>query len=189
MARFLFVTWGGAGNQTPAIGLAATLTDRGHQVVFAGYPEQRERFQELGYGFRVLRRAQHAWPATPPEDWMPVLVDAVWACPDHLHDVRELVEGEACDTVVVDCLMFGALAAAERMSVPTVALVHSAPGALVPPGDGLERLALGRVNAVRAEAGLPAITALWDAWRRFTTICTSIPDLDPLTDRVPAGFE
>ena len=37
MARVLFVTWGGGGNQPPAIGIAQELRDRGHKVVFAGY--------------------------------------------------------------------------------------------------------------------------------------------------------
>lgn len=188
MARFLFVTWGGAGNQTPAIGLAAALADRGHAVVFAGYPEQQHRFEQLGYEFHELPRAQHAWPTVPPDDWMPVLVDAVWACPQHLEDVPELIAAERCDALVVDCLMFGALAAAERVPVPTAVLVHSAPGALVPPGGGLEQLALGQVNAVRAKAGLAEVATLWDTWRPFTALCTSIRDLDPLASHIPADF-
>jgi UDP:flavonoid glycosyltransferase YjiC (YdhE family) len=186
MARFLFLTWGGAGNQTPAIGLAAALAGRGHTVTFAGYPEQARRF--TGFGFRVLPRARHAWPSAPPADWMPVLADAVWACPEHLGDVPDLVADEGCDVLVVDCLMFGALAAAERLTVPAAVLVHSAPGALVPPGGGMDLLALERVNRIRASAGEAPLSALWDAWRPFVTLCTSVPELDPLSDRLPAEF-
>jgi UDP:flavonoid glycosyltransferase YjiC (YdhE family) len=190
MTRFLFVTWGGAGNQTPAIGLAAALADRGHAVTFAGYEDQRDRFASLGFAFRTLRRAQECWPAAPPEDWMPVLVDAVWACRRHLRDLPELLADEHYDVMVVDCLMFGALAAAEHASVPTAVLVHSAPAALVPPGGGLDRLALGRVNEVRADAGLRPVDTLWDTWRPFPALCTSAPDLDPASDpAVPAAFE
>ncbi|TDC74547.1 glycosyltransferase, partial [Actinomadura sp. 7K507] len=188
MARFLFVSWGGAGNQTPVFGLAAALAARGHDVTVAGYPEQRDRFESLGFEFRALPRAQHAWPATPPEDWMPVLVDAVWACPAHLEDIPGLVAGKRYDLLVIDCLMFAALAAAETTGVPAVALVHSAPGALAPPGGGLDQLVLPRVNAVRARAGLTPLSALWDAWRPFTALVTSVPDLDPCNGGLPDAF-
>ncbi|MCL2729437.1 MAG: hypothetical protein FWE15_05355, partial [Actinomycetia bacterium] len=171
MARFAFVTWGGAGNQTPAIGLAAALAGRGHAITFAGYDEQRERFTSLGFPFRTLRHAQQRWPAAQPPDWMPVLADVVWACGEHLRDVPELLAAETYDALVVDCLMFGALAAAEREPVPTAVLVHSAPGALLPPGGGLDRLALARVNDVRTGAGLPAVQDLWETWRPFPVVC------------------
>ena len=100
----------------------------------------------------------------------------------------ELVADEGCDVLVVDCLMFGALAAAERLTVPAAVLVHSAPGALVPSGGGLDLLALERVNRIRASVGAAPLAALWDAWRPFVTLCTSVPELDPLADRLPAGF-
>jgi UDP:flavonoid glycosyltransferase YjiC (YdhE family) len=188
MASFLFVTWNGAGNQVPEIGVASALGERGHAVTFAGYPDQRDRFARLGFEFRTLDRAQRRWPSTPPADWMPVLVDAVWACREHLDDLDDLLAGGAYDALVVDCLMFGALAAAERHAVPTAVLVHSAPGALLPPGGGLDHLAREGVNDLRADAGLPAVADLWDTWRPFTTLCTSVPELDPLRDRLPAGF-
>lgn len=189
MAHLLFVTWSGAGNQSPAIGLATSLATRGHTVTFAGYPQQRETFDTHGLGFRVLPRAQQAWPSEQPEDWMPVLVDAVWACPAHLEDLPELVETEGCDAVVVDCLMTGAIAAAEALTVPVSVLVHSAPGALAPPGGGLDLLALNAANDIRERVGLPPVGTLWDTWRPFTTLCTSIPELDPLRDRLPDGFD
>lgn len=189
MSNFLFVTWPGAGNQTPAIGLAAALRARGHTITFAGYADQRPRFEALGFGFRVLPGAQQLWPKEPPPDWMPVLVDVVWACPRHLADLPELLAEGSSDGVVIDCLMFAALAAAEATTVPTAVLVHSAPGALAPPGGGQERLMLEAVNAVRSAAGRPEIDRVWDAWLPFLTLCTSVPELDPLAAAVPAPFE
>src|SRR3954470_935329 len=183
MARFVFVTWDGAGNQTPAIGLGATLAGRGHDVTFAGYDGQRERFTSLGHDFRTLNHAQQLWPTSPPPDWMPVLVDVVWACRQHLRDLPDLLAAEHYDAMVIDCLMFAALAAAERESVPTAVLLHSTPRALLPPGGGLDQLALTSVNEARADAGLPAVQALWDTWRAFPVVCTSTPDLDPPTPR------
>lgn len=189
MARFAFVTWDGAGNQTPAIGLAAALKGRGHEVTFAGYEGQRERYTTLGFPFRTLGRAQQLWPTSPPPDWMPVLVDAVWACRPHLRDIPDLLAAEHYDAMVIDCLMFAALAAAERESVPAAVLLHSTPNALVPPGGGLDQLALAGVNKTRTDAGLPAVGTLWDTWRDFPVLCAGAPDLDPPADHVPPAIE
>jgi UDP:flavonoid glycosyltransferase YjiC (YdhE family) len=189
MARFAFVTWDGAGNQTPATGLAAALAGRGHEITFAGYDGQRERFTSLGHTFRTLDRAQRLWPTVPPPDWMPVLVDVVWACRQHLRDIPDLLAAEHYDAMVIDCLMFAALAAAEQQSVPTAVLLHSTPNALLPPGGGLDQLALTGVNEARTDAGLPAVRALWDTWRRFPVVCTSTPDLDPPAGHTPPAIE
>jgi UDP:flavonoid glycosyltransferase YjiC (YdhE family) len=189
MARLLFLSWPGAGNQVPAIGLAVAAAERGHDVTFAGYADQQERFAAHGFDFRLLERAQRAWPTAPPPDWMPVLVGTVWACADHVDDLADLLASESYDVLVVDCLMFGALAAAPRHDVPTAVLVHSAPGALLPPGGGLDHLALAAVNAVRLDLGLPAVTRLWDTWRGLTTLCTSVAELDPLASRLPPDLE
>lgn len=188
MTRFLFVTWPGAGNQVPAIGVAAALREGGHQVSFAGYAAQRERFASLGFPFRVLAAAQRGWPTQPPRDWMPVLADVVWACRGHLDDLGRLLADEPVDTLVVDCLMFGALAAAERAEIPTAVLVHSCPGALLPPDGPGEQSLLTAVNKVRAAGGCAHLQRLWDAWTPFRTLCTSVPELDPLAGQLPAEF-
>jgi UDP:flavonoid glycosyltransferase YjiC (YdhE family) len=187
MTRFLFLTWPGAGNQVPAIGVAVALRAAGHQVTFAGYAANAERFESLGFAFRVLPAAHRRWPTRPPQDWMPVLVDVVWACREHLDDIPRLLADEPTDVLIVDCLMFGALAA-ERAGTPTAVLVHSCPGALLPPGEPLERLLLTAVNEVRAARGRAHLTRLWDAWTPFPTLCTSVRELDPLARRLPTEF-
>jgi hypothetical protein len=97
MTRFMFVTWPGAGNQGPGIGVATALRAAGHQVAFAGYAAQAERFESLGFAFRVLSGADRLWPVRPPQDWMPVLVDAVWACREHFEDLPRLLADEPAD--------------------------------------------------------------------------------------------
>lgn len=115
MARLLFLTWYGAGNQPPSIGLARELADRGHEVVVAGYSSQRSTFTDRSLDFVVLRRSDATYAHALQEH---ALFDAVglgvWVCRDHLEDVPELVAATGCDAVVVDCLMLGALAALER---------------------------------------------------------------------------
>ncbi|QWF83898.1 glycosyltransferase [Amycolatopsis sp. CA-230715] len=189
MARLLFVSWYGAGNQGPAIAVARAMAERGHEIVFAGYANQRELFEGKGFEFRLLVRADAGYPKrTPPEGWLPSLVAAVWACPAHLEDLPAVLAGGSCDAIVVDCLMFGALAAAEASGLPVAVLVHSAPGALAAPGDPLEHAMLDAVNEVRQRAGLDAVARLWDAWTPLTTVCTSIPEMDPMADSAPESF-
>jgi hypothetical protein len=60
MARFLFVTWDGSGNQTPALGMAQALRERGHEVAFAGYESQQGRIAAQGFRFSVLERSSAA---------------------------------------------------------------------------------------------------------------------------------
>ncbi|MGI5205182.1 glycosyltransferase [Spirillospora sp. CA-108201] len=190
MAGWLLLTWDGAGNQGPMTGLARRLEARGHTVTVAGHRWQRRRFGEAGLAFRTLPRADAGHPAAPPpEGWLPALVDAVWACPAHLADVPGLLAGGAYDGVVADCLMFGALAALEASSTPAAVLVHSAPGALCPPGGPMDRMLLPAVNAVRGRAGRPPIGSLWDAWTPFLPLCTSIRELDPLAGQAPPSFD
>lgn len=190
MSRCEFLSWYGAGNEPPVIGVAQELAARGHEVDFTGYAGQRPRFTDLGFGFRVLERADAAYAAAsaPPGDVMPALVDAVWACPEHLDDVADVLAVASADVLVVDCMLFGALAALEGSGVPVAVLVHSAPGALFPPGGGGEQLVLQRLNRVRMAAGRPAIARLWDAWAPFPTLCMSVAELDPLAARVPPSF-
>ncbi|MDX6685878.1 MAG: hypothetical protein QOF86_2006, partial [Baekduia sp.] len=40
MASLLFVTWDGGGNVPPALGIAAELETRGHDVAFLGHAHQ-----------------------------------------------------------------------------------------------------------------------------------------------------
>lgn len=188
MARYVFLTWNGAGNQPPAIGLGQTLRQRGHEVIFAGYENQRPLFTSRGFRFIPLQRSAAAWRDAPRELMFDVKVRTAWASAEHLDDVPQAIGEQRCDGVLVDCLMFGALAALELASVPTALLVHSAPGALLPPGGQFDALLRGPVNRVRAAAGLPAIGTLWQAWEKFPAVCTSICELDPLASRAPPSF-
>src|SRR5258706_11120261 len=188
MARFTILSWNGAGNQPPAIGMAQALRDQGHEVTFAGYEGQRSLFAGRGFAFRRLDRASAAWRDGPPENTFDVKVKCAWASFLHLDDVEDMIVDTHPDVIVVDCLMFGALAALERSGVPTAVFVHSAPGALLPPKSTFETALLEPVNRVRAAAGRPYIERLWAAWESFPTFCNSIRQLDPQASEVPAAF-
>jgi UDP:flavonoid glycosyltransferase YjiC (YdhE family) len=188
MARFLFLTWNGAGNQPPAVAIANALKDRGHKITFAGYENQKDYFEERDFHFVLLERSARKWRDENRELMFAVKSEAVWASSDHLDDVPQLMARERCDAVVVDCLMFGALAAAEKFKLPAATLVHSAPGALMPPNGQFETLLLHAVNQVRMQAGLAAVKTLWQAWAQFPALSNSIRQLDPLASQAPPSF-
>jgi UDP:flavonoid glycosyltransferase YjiC (YdhE family) len=188
MAHLLFLTWDGAGNQPPAAALAAALSNSGHSVTFAGNEHQRSYFVQRGFDFVLLGRAASRWREVNRERMFSVKLDSVWAASEHLDDVPDLMERAHCDAVIVDCLMYGALAAAEKFQLPAVVFVHSAPGALMPPGGAFERKLLDPVNGVRQHAGLAKVNSLWEAWERFPTFSNSVRDLDPLASQAPNSF-
>ena len=185
MARFLFVTWPGGGNVPPAVGIAQALAAQGHAVIFAGYEPQRSRLTAAGFGFAPLARASAAMRAQPPPRQMPALV---MASPEELNDLAAIIASEHPEVLVVDCLQFGALTAAERSGLPAAVLCHSTPSALAAPGGFLDAYLLAAVNDLRAAVGLPTVASLWEAWAQVPTLCTTIPALDPHATEVPASF-
>jgi UDP:flavonoid glycosyltransferase YjiC (YdhE family) len=180
VSRILFFTWSGGGNQPPAIGLAQQLGRRGHEIIVAGYADQAARFSELGLEFALLPRSSTPREPFDPTRLMELVVAGVWACPDHLADTADVIDRYRPDLVVVDCLMGAVLAAMEVRQVRTVALVHSTPGALAPPGGPIDGFVVGELNRVRSAAGIEPVDGFWDAWERHTVVCASIPELDPL---------
>ena len=189
MARYLFLTWDGSGNQTPTLGVAQALRARGHDVAFAGYESQQARIAAQGFRFALLERSNAMLHIPANGNMMVALVAGVWATPAHLDDVHDAVAREAPDLLVIDCLLFGALAAAEHHHLPAAVLVHSAPGLQVPPGGPFERFVLLKpVNALRSAARLPSVANMWENWARFPTLCASLPALDPLAASAPPTF-
>jgi UDP:flavonoid glycosyltransferase YjiC (YdhE family) len=189
MARYAFLTWNGAGNQPPAVGIAQALIARGHEVAFAGYSSQRDYFRARGLRFLPLQCSSAVWQDLSPPSMFAVKLRSAWAAAEHLVDVPKLLADEQPDAVIVDCLMFGALAVLETAGVPTMVLVHSAPGALLPPGGPFEARLLDSVNHVRAGAKRPPLKNLWAAWTPFPTVCTSVRELDPLAAVAPQSFD
>jgi len=188
LARFLFLTWDGSGNQVPQIGLAQALGERGHTVEFGGYASQRPRLREAGMPLHVLAEADRALAAAAGERAVVALRRGVWTCPGHLVDVPEIVAERRPDVLVVDCMMYAALAAAEKLDLPVAVLVHSTPSALAPPGGRSDDQFVPLVNDVRAAAGLGPVRRLWDTWSQFPTLCATLPELDPLASEAPASF-
>jgi UDP:flavonoid glycosyltransferase YjiC (YdhE family) len=157
-------------------------------VTFAGYKAQRQLFEHKGFAFTLLERAAAAWRDEPPAQMMTVKISCAWASAHHLDDVDQVVAETRPDVMLVDCMMFGALAALERNGVPTVVLVHSAPGALLPPGGVLEAALLEPVNQLRATTGLESVEWLWTSWHPVPAFSNSIRRLDEFAAELPRSI-
>ena len=58
MSTFVFVTWNGGGNLTPALGIARALAERGHTVAFLGEETQRRRIEAAGLAQYISLRTK-----------------------------------------------------------------------------------------------------------------------------------
>jgi UDP:flavonoid glycosyltransferase YjiC (YdhE family) len=188
MAHYLFINWHGGGNFPPAMGIAQELKERGHLVTFAGYESQQYYIMDRGFPFTLLDTQSRNWMSLPPEQRLMGMVNQVWACPDHLYRVPELVDSKQVDAVLVDRMMYAAQAALENLDLPYAVLATAPPG-FTQPGCGFDQFMLSSINAIRAEAGRQAISSSWESWSNAqTVICGSLPQLDPLAGQVPPTF-
>ena len=164
--HLLFAMWEGGGAVPPVLGLARRLIERGHTVSVLGDPTIREEAQSAGCAFTPWRSAPHRttlspehdlmkdWEATNPLEMMRRLRDVFIAGPAarYAADTLEAIERSRPDALVSDYFLFGALIAAERASIPRVAVVPNIwplPTAGAPafgPGFQPARGALGRLR-------------------------------------------
>jgi UDP:flavonoid glycosyltransferase YjiC (YdhE family) len=165
MADILFVTWDGGGNVPPAVGIADELRTRGHRVRFLGHERQAAAFAERGLelsGYPTARPFDSTVPASP------LKVLATFGDRAMGADVLAEVEARPADVVVVDCLLFGVMAALRDAGRSYVTLEHSFDTCW----RGLAKGPLGLLLRLR---GFNAL-ALLDGGE--PTMAATIPDLD-----------
>ncbi len=106
MARFLFVTRDSGGNRLPAQRIAAELDARGHQIRWL-----------------VLPRQAIDMAAVAPAERGAITFGQIMANPAASGGTAADLAAAPADVLVVDCLLFGVLAAAQPLAVPAVCLV------------------------------------------------------------------
>ena len=163
MKRFLIVTWDGAGNLVPTLGIAQGLVEAGHEVRLLGHRSIDRRCGQGGWIFRPFASAPEYDSVNPGDlaEEMAFLVQNVFFSGDVARDTATEFERAPADVLLVDALMPAALCAAESLPVPTAALFHS-PYCLFRGGPLLEMVsaAFPMANAIRAELGLDAVEGI-----------------------------
>jgi len=120
--RFLFTSWDGGGNTTPAFHLATRLMRRGHDVLIMGWPSMAQRALDAGTPF-VSYAGVTTWPEGKlDDDWerMEPLLRGDVVEADIVRQAREF----GADVVVVDCMMAAAFRATHQLDVPSSVLCH-----------------------------------------------------------------
>ncbi len=126
MSDILFVTWDGGGNLPPALGIAAELLRRHHTVRFLGHERQRATIEAAGCTFQPYVHAR-PWSSIAHNSGLRGTMRLLGVFTDRGMGEDLLLEAlrQRPDLVVVDCLLFGALQAAERAGLKPTVLVHS----------------------------------------------------------------
>jgi MGT family glycosyltransferase len=169
MSRFLLATWDGGGTIPPELGLVASLVERGHDAVVVGDDTTADEVAEAGAIFVPWQRAPQArardferalirdWEVRNPLAQVRQVGDLLFFGPADLHaaDLRDAIGQHAPDVLIVDALLTGAAAEAERSGLPTASVAPNVnmlrtPG--VPPiGTGLRPMS-GRIGRTRDAA-------------------------------------
>jgi MGT family glycosyltransferase len=166
MGRYLIVTWDGAGNLVPTLGITRTLVDRGHDVRLLGHDTIADRCGDTGARFFPLSQTE-GWDAMDdPDDFeaeVKLMVEGLCFSSAIAADLARELDREPADVVLVDCMLFTAIDVGLARGVPTATLFHT-PYTIFRGGELVEMFAPGLAiaNEHRAQLGLPAIERLGD---------------------------
>jgi MGT family glycosyltransferase len=186
--RFLFVTWDGGGNFVPATRIARVLAGRSHEVVFTGQRSLARRVESLGFAFHAFERAPE-WTAGRSIEEEGVAFVGLLTGAETAEDVTAAIDRVRPDAIVVDCMLAGGLAAAERSRVPAIALVHVLDHAC---SEGILArsfsVMIPAVNDTRSGLGLAPVAAYADLLEPMTLVLvTTVEVLDLPTSRLPGN--
>jgi len=182
MATFLISTMDATGHVTPARAVARSLVDRGHTVLWHGFPTYRRTIEDSGARFvPAVRTPSFADLPPEPEPGTTGAAEAVSALrrlmvdrmAGQLADYEAITADTSVDAVLVDLCCLGGRALHERTGLPWATLgisPLSLPAPDIPPfGSGRQppRTALGRLaNATYWRLGSRLMRPLTTAYER-----------------------
>jgi MGT family glycosyltransferase len=179
MSRFLIVTWDGAGNLAPTLGITRTLVERGHDVRLLGHETIAERCGDAGARFVALSQGE-GWDAMDvPDDFeaeVRLMIEELCFSLVLAQDLARELDREPADAVLVDSMLFTAIDVALASGTPTATLFHTA-YSIFRGGPLVEMFAPGLAiaNAQRAELGLPAADSLGDIHDASASAIVTVP--------------
>jgi UDP:flavonoid glycosyltransferase YjiC (YdhE family) len=171
----LWLNWSGGGNLPPSLGIARTLTERGHDVAFAGRPEMVPRVERAGFRAIELTRAYEQAHRYPAGRWLPKAASFLTS-PAVAEQIRELLRAEKPNVVIVDQMFPVALLEAKRFGRPSVAVCHTSVWRCLP----MWRKFFAMLTGLRVEAGFgPIPSELEELWMlQDKMIVTTLASLD-----------
>src|SRR6476660_1940453 len=119
--RVLVVTWDGPGNLVSTLGITRYLALRGHDVRLLGHSSIDERCGSDGWQFRPFGHTAD-YDSTAPLDLegeMAIVAEQLWFSPNVARDVRDELERDPADVLLIDAMLIGGLCAGEASGVPT----------------------------------------------------------------------
>jgi UDP:flavonoid glycosyltransferase YjiC (YdhE family) len=168
MARILWLNWSGGGNLPPSLGVARVLTERGHQVTFAGRPEMVPRVKTAGFraievtdAYAQVDRYPQGQPLTRPACYL--------TSPAVEAQVQKIVAAEAPDLALVDAMFPAALAHTAEFGCPAAVFVHT----FVFRQLDMWRRVIANFDGMRQHAGFPGLPALDELWLPTERIITT----------------
>ena len=174
MARILWLNWSGGGNLPPSLGVARVLTERGHQVAFAGRPEMVPRVKTAGFRAIEITDA-YAQVDRYPQGHFMTRAACYLTSPAVEAQVQSIVATEAPDIVLIDAMFPAALARAPQFGRPSAVFVHT----FVFRQLDMWRRFFGIFDGMRQQAGFAGLPALDDLWRpRERIVSTSLGEFD-----------
>jgi MGT family glycosyltransferase len=174
MARILWLNWSGGGNLPPSLGVARALTQRGHEVAFAGRPEMVPRVKTAG--FRAIEFTDaYAQVERYPQGTFLTRMSCYLTSPAVEAQVRSVVAAEAPEIILIDAMFPAALAQAPRFDAPTAVFVHTFVFRQLDMWRGM----IARLDGMRQQAGFGALPPLDALWRpRDRIVSTSLAEFD-----------
>jgi UDP:flavonoid glycosyltransferase YjiC (YdhE family) len=174
MAKILWLNWSGGGNLPPSLGIARVLTERGHEVVFAGRPEMVPRVDVAG--FRAIELTQaYAQVECYPQGHFMTRAACYLTSPAVGAEIRQVVAAEKPDLLLIDAMFPVALAEAANFALPSAVVIHT----FIFRQLDMWRRIFAMFDGMRQQAGfgsLPAVDDLWQARDRI--IVTTLKEFD-----------
>ncbi len=174
MSKILWLNWSGGGNLPPSLGVARSLTERGHSVAFAGRPEMVPRVKTAGFRAIELTEA-YAQVGLYPQGHFMTRAACYLTSPAVEAQIKSVVADEAPDLVAIDAMFPAALAQAANFKMPTAVFVHT----FVFRQLDMWRRFFTMFNDMRQKAGFAGLPPVDDLWRaRDRIISTSLAAFD-----------
>jgi len=126
-AKYLMVTWDGAGNLPPERSLVRVLLKRGHQVDVLAHPSIQQKFEADGALFHTYRNVlpYSSLEQMDLESEFQNTFDNIIFAQGAFDDTVSLAKELNPDVLLIDGMLSYALLAARYLGIPTIAMMHS----------------------------------------------------------------